>query len=69
MGYYRNAHDGMCHACKKRVPSGEGVSERVYKYPRWKTVIWCMPCFNASDCSGEEDRMCGNRAAEDRGGW
>lgn len=62
-----NRFPGKCHACGKHVEAGEGeVEQRPSGRGRhFKWVLWCMSCFNASDCSGPEDRACGNRAYED----
>lgn len=58
-----NRYSGKCHACGKKVPPYDGVVERIGRR-RWK--VWCMSCYNDSDCSGPEDRCCGNRAYEDQ---
>ena len=62
-----NKYRGKCHACGKVVEAGEGMLERKaggYRR-RGSWLVWCMPCYDASDNSGEEDRCCGNRAYED----
>lgn len=56
-----NRYQGTCHACRARVPVGEGEVERIGR--RWK--LWCQRCYDASDNSSFEDRACGNRAYED----
>lgn len=64
-----NRYPGICHCCGKPVPAGTGKLEFTggyYRGRRQKYILWCMPCFNASDNSGPEDRCCGNRAYEDR---
>ncbi len=70
-----NTYSGYCRGCKRRVLAGTGELERIGR----KWVVWCMPCFDESDNSGPDDRMCGNRAYEDQcaravggdgaGGW
>ena len=64
-----NKYKGTCHACGKPVAAGMGKLEHTGGYYQGKRVnylLWCIPCFNASDNSGEEDRCCGNRAYEDQ---
>lgn len=64
-----NKYAGKCHACGCEVQAGQGKLEYTggyYRGRRIKYLLWCMACFNKSDCSGEEDRCCGNRAYEDQ---
>ena len=61
-----NRFPGVCHACGKPVASGQGMLERSGRGRYGKWLVWCAPCYNASDNSGPEDRECGNRAYEDR---
>lgn len=66
-----NRYAGKCEACGKAVEQGAGNLEYVGRYhagQRRKSPykLWCWDCFNASDCSGREDRCCGNRAYEDQ---
>ena len=60
-GKMTNKYQGRCHDCGKTVQAGSGKLERI----KGKWVVWCLPCYNRSDNSGEEDRCCGNRAYED----
>lgn len=61
-----NKYPGVCHACGKPVSSGAGHLERSGRGRYGKWLVWCGPCYNASDNFGPEDRECGNRAYEDR---
>lgn len=56
-----NRFPGKCHSCGKSVPMFKGILERIGR----KYVVWCEPCYNKSDKSGDEDRICGDRAYED----
>lgn len=60
-----NKYSGQCQACGRHVPPGAGRVEPSGRR-RGKWLLWCLPCFNASDHSGLEDRECGDRAYEDR---
>ena len=67
-----NHYAGKCHACGCQVLAGDGVIERKEGYFKrshrgaFHWLLWCMPCFNASDVSGSEDCQCGPLAYEDR---
>ena len=64
-----NRYPGKCNACGNIVAPNTGKLERkgnFYSRGRQSWILWCMSCFNTSDCSGEEDRCCGNRAYENR---
>jgi len=61
-----NRYAGTCNACKARVEEGVGVIEWKAGYPRGHYIVWCKACYDRSDCSGDEDRCCGNRAYEDQ---
>lgn len=61
-----NRYAGNCHACRRSVAPGEGELEPTGLRRRGKRYkLWCLPCYNASDDSGPDDRVCGNRAYED----
>jgi len=57
-----NKYSGSCHSCGALVTPGEGHIERL---GRGKWLLWCGPCYDRSDSSSYEDRVCGNRAYED----
>lgn len=61
-----NRYGGTCHACGKPVAANAGEVERVGAGRRARWQLWCLDCFNESDHSGPEDRLCGDRAYEDR---
>ena len=61
-----NRYGGKCHACGKSVAAGAGELEKLGYSRRGGWRLWCMDCFNKSDNSGPEDRMCGDRAYEER---
>lgn len=57
-----NRFSSRCQACGKKVRSYEGKVE--WNGRKW--VVWCMACFDQSDNSSYEDRVCGNRAWEEQ---
>lgn len=64
-----NRYPGKCEACGADLKAGSGKLEYVGTGGhRRKSAykLWCLACFDKSDCSGDEDRCCGNRAYEDR---
>jgi hypothetical protein len=60
-----NRYSGPCANCRKPVPAWTGYVEKQGRGRRARWAVWCLDCYNRSDASGAEDRVCGNRAYED----